>query len=56
MHADETIELFHRLAYVGFANGLTGILLWPLVIVHGTLMTLLIRASTSSMETTAWSK
>ncbi len=32
------------LAYVGFAGGLTGILLWPAVVVHGILTTLLVRA------------
>jgi len=35
------------LAYVGFAGGLTGILLWPAVVLHGILTALLIRASTS---------
>ncbi len=33
------------LAYVGTAGGLTGILLWPAVIVHVILAALLIRAS-----------
>jgi hypothetical protein len=35
------------LAYVGFAGGSTGILLWPAVILHGILTALLIRASIS---------
>ena len=35
------------LAYVGFAGGSTGILLWPAVALHGILAALLIRASTS---------
>ena len=35
------------LAYVGSAGGLTGILLWPAVVLHGILTALLIRASTS---------
>jgi hypothetical protein len=35
------------LAYVGFASGLSGILLWPAVILHVILTALLIRASTS---------
>jgi len=35
------------LAYVGFAGGLTGILLWPAVVLHGILTALLIRASIS---------
>ena len=34
------------LAYVGFAGGLTGILLWPAVVLHLILTALLIRAST----------
>lgn len=34
------------LAYVGFAGGLTGTLLWPVVLLHLILTTLLIRAST----------
>ena len=34
------------LAYVGFAGGLTGILLWPAVILHVILTALLVRAST----------
>jgi hypothetical protein len=39
------------LAYVGFAGGLTGILLWPAVILHLILTALLTRASTSERET-----
>ncbi len=39
------------LAYVGFAGGLTGILLWPAVVLHGILTALLIRASTRDKET-----
>jgi hypothetical protein len=39
------------LAYVGFAGGLTGILLWPAVGLHVILTALLIRASTSDKET-----
>ena len=39
------------LAYVGFAGGLTGILLWPAVILHVILTALLTRASTSGRET-----
>jgi hypothetical protein len=35
------------LAYVGFAGGFTGILLWPAVVLHMTLTALLTRASTS---------
>jgi len=34
------------LAYVGFAGGLTGVLLWPVVVLHLILTTLLVRAST----------
>jgi hypothetical protein len=33
------------LAYLGFAGGLTGILLWPAVVLHIILTALLIRAS-----------
>jgi hypothetical protein len=36
------------LAYVGFAGGLTGILLWPAVILHLILTALLTRALTSN--------
>jgi hypothetical protein len=32
------------LAYVGVAGGLTGLLLWPAVVIHALLTTLLIRA------------
>ena len=32
------------LAYVGFVGGLTGILLWPAVVLHGILTALLTRA------------
>ena len=39
------------LAYVGFAGGLTGILLWPAVILHVILTALLTRALTSDKET-----
>ena len=39
------------LAYVGFAGGLTGILLWPAVVLHLILTALLARASTSDEET-----
>ncbi len=39
------------LAYVGFAGGLAGILLWPAVVVHVILTVLLTRASASGNET-----
>jgi hypothetical protein len=39
------------LAYVGFAGGLTGILLWPAVVLHVILTALLTRASTRNKET-----
>jgi hypothetical protein len=39
------------LAYVGFAGGLTGILLWPAVVLHVILTALLIRASTRGKGT-----
>ena len=39
------------LAYVGFVGGLTGILLWPAVVLHVILTALLTRASTSDKET-----
>ena len=39
------------LASVGFAGGLTGILLWPAVGLHVILTALLTRASTSDKET-----
>jgi len=35
------------LGYLGLAGGLTGILLWPAVILHGIMTALLIRASTA---------
>ena len=38
------------LAYVGFAGGLTGIILWPVVGLHLILTALLTRASTSDKE------
>jgi hypothetical protein len=39
------------LAYVGFAGGLSGILLWPAVVLHVILTALLTRASTRDEET-----
>ncbi len=39
------------LAYLGFAGGLSGILLWPAVVLHVILTVLLIRESTSDRET-----
>jgi hypothetical protein len=39
------------LAYIGFAGGLSGILLWPAVVLHLILTALLTRASTSDKET-----
>jgi hypothetical protein len=39
------------LAYGGLAGALTGILLWPAVLLHATLTALLIRASTRNKET-----
>ena len=44
-----TVTLY--LAYVGFAGGLTGILLWPAVVLHVILTALLTRESTSDKET-----
>ncbi|WP_243359741.1 hypothetical protein [Fundidesulfovibrio terrae] len=38
------------LAYVGLADGPTGILLWPAVVLHVILTALLTRASTSDKE------
>jgi hypothetical protein len=38
------------LAYVGFAGGLTGILLWPAVALHAILTAFLTRASTGDKE------
>jgi hypothetical protein len=39
------------LAYVGFAGGLTGRLLWPAVVLHVLLTALLTRAATRDQET-----
>jgi hypothetical protein len=39
------------LAYLGFAGGLGGILLWPAVVLHVILTAVLTRASTSDEET-----
>ena len=39
------------LAYVGFAGDLSGILLWPVVVLHLILTAFLIRASISDKET-----
>jgi hypothetical protein len=39
------------LAYVGFAGGMSGILLWPAVVLHVILTALLARAATSDKET-----
>jgi hypothetical protein len=39
------------LAYVGFAGGLSGILLWPAVVLHVILTALLARALTRNKET-----
>ncbi len=39
------------LAYVGFVGGMTGILLWPAVVLHMILTALLVRASTRDKET-----
>jgi hypothetical protein len=39
------------LAYVGFTGSVTGILLWPAVVLHVMLTALLTRASTSDKET-----
>ncbi len=44
-----TVTLY--LAYVGFAGGLTGVLLWPAVGLHVILTALLARASTREKET-----
>ena len=41
------------LAYIGFAGGLSGILLWAVVVLHVILTALLMRASTSEMEAKA---
>ncbi len=40
------------LAYIGFAGGLAGILLWPAVVLHAILTALLTRAATSNKEKT----
>jgi hypothetical protein len=39
------------LAFVGLVGGLTGILLWPAVVLHAILTALLTRASTTDKET-----
>jgi len=39
------------LAYLGFAGGLTGVLLWPAVVLHMILTALLIRASACDKKT-----
>jgi hypothetical protein len=39
------------LPYVGFAGGMSGILLWPAVVLHVILTALLARAATSDKET-----
>jgi|MudIll2142460700_1097286.scaffolds.fasta_scaffold93059_2 hypothetical protein len=39
------------LAYVGFAGGLSGILLWPAVVVHALLTLLLVRAWLNNQRT-----
>ena len=39
------------LAYIGFADGLSGKLLWPAVVLHAILTALLTRASISDKET-----
>ena len=39
------------LAYVGFAGSVTGILLWPAVVLHAILTVLLTRASTRDKDT-----
>jgi hypothetical protein len=39
------------LAYLGFAGGMNGILLWPAVVLHAILTALLTRASLSGRET-----
>jgi hypothetical protein len=41
------------LAYVGFTGGVTGILLWPVVVLHAILTALLTRASASDKEPTS---
>ena len=44
-----TVTLY--LAYVGFVGGLTGILLWPAVVLHAILTVLLTRALATSKAT-----
>jgi hypothetical protein len=44
------------LAYLGFADGLTGILLWPAVVLHVILTALLIRAATFKRDVRETSK
>jgi hypothetical protein len=39
------------LAYVGLAGGLTGILLWPAVVVHAIMTTLLVREWLNTQQT-----
>jgi hypothetical protein len=46
-----SVAVMLYLAYVGFMGGLSGILLWPAVILHVILTGFLIRASTSHKET-----
>ena len=38
------------LAYLGFAHGLTGMLLWPAVVLHGILTVLLVRTWSGERE------
>jgi hypothetical protein len=45
-----SVAVMLYLAYLGFAGGLTGILLWPAVILHVTLTALLTRALTRNKE------
>ena len=46
-----SVAVMLYLAYVGFAGGFTGILLWPAVILHAILTALLTRASIRNKET-----
>jgi hypothetical protein len=39
------------LAYLGFAGGMNGILLWPAVVLHAILTALLVRAAVRSTDT-----
>jgi len=39
-----------HLAYLGFAGGLTGILLWPAVVLHAIMTAILISASTKNRK------